>query len=395
MKKIQKSIMMLAALLMAGVTVTSCSNEDSIADVQSAKSGNYSMSVKATKGNDVLSRALAITDGSLNATWTTGDKVYVYDVSTKTVIGELIAQEDGAESTLKGIFYDEATIPDVGDLLALLFPKTTFDYKNQKGTLEDIAENYDYALANVTITVKDEVNKTITTTDAAFTNAQSIVKFTLKDLEGNALDADYMNVNFTNSGESVLLQSFDLEKGITRGQIEILLSDYSNEIWAALATGEEDPVKVDVEINANGKNDNHYIYRKSDVTFGSGGYYTISVNMIKSGTIQEAFQNGNETKFSFTAMGKELTLSSLFYNDAFGETTISGTAASMITSSSMEKYGKNLIISVNAMGKSGTMTIDTVGNTYTWSDPTVGALIVLQSITINGVEITQLPKSKS
>ena len=353
--------MMLAALLMAGVTVTSCSNEDSISDVQSAKSGNYSMSVKATKGNDVLSRALAITDGSLNATWTTGDKVYVYDVNTKTVIGELIAQEDGAESTLKGIFYDEATIPDVGDLLALLFPKTTFDYKNQKGTLEDIAENYDYALANVTITVKDEVNKTITTTDAAFTNAQSIVKFTLKDLEGNALDADYMNVNFTNSGESVLLQSFDLEKGITRGQIE----------------------------------NNHYIYRKSDVTFGSGGYYTISVNMIKSGTIQEAFQNGNETKFSFTAMGKELTISSLFYNDAFGETTISGTAASMITSSSMEKDGKNLIISVNAMGKSGTMTIDTVGNTYTWSDATVGALIVLQSITINGVEITQLPKSKS
>ena len=117
--------------------------------------------------------------------------------------------------------------------------------------------------------------------------------------------------------------------------------------------------------------------------------------MIKSGTIQEAFQNGNETKFSFTAMGKELTISSLFYNDAFGETTISGTAASMITSSSMEKDGKNLIISVNAMGKSGTMTIDTVGNTYTWSDATVGALIVLQSITINGVEITQLPKSKS
>ena len=151
MKKMISSMKTLVALLMVGATVTSCSSDDTIADQpvqQPAGPQVYTMTVEATKGGDGT-RALTDAGSTLTATWATTENVYVKKVDTWAT-GSLKPQADGATATLKGTLSD-VTIA-ANDVLTLQFPKSgDITYAGQKGTLADIAANFDWATATIEV----------------------------------------------------------------------------------------------------------------------------------------------------------------------------------------------------------------------------------------------------
>ena len=196
MKKIISNTKMLAALLMAGAAFTACSDKDNIIEEQPAAARTYKMTVDASMGGGAQTRALYFNSTSLDVKWASNDHVSVFPAAwSLTPYGTLTAAEsDTRNTTLTG---DLTTLPAAGDHLNLLFPRATWDYTGQKGILltdeNSIEKKYDYALADVT--VNSITGNAIATTDANFTNQQAIVKFTLQDKDGNAINATSLNVS--------------------------------------------------------------------------------------------------------------------------------------------------------------------------------------------------------
>ena len=187
---------MLAALLMAGAAFTACSNDDNIIEEQPAAARTYKMTVDASMGGGAQTRALYFNSTSLDVKWASNDHVSVFPAAwSLTPYGTLTAAEsDTRSTTLSG---DLTTLPAVNDNLNLLFPRATWDYTGQKGILltdeNSIEKKYDYALASVTVT--EVSGSTITTNAANFENQQAIVKFTLQDNGGNAINATSLNIS--------------------------------------------------------------------------------------------------------------------------------------------------------------------------------------------------------
>ena len=188
---------MLAALLMAGAAFTACSETDNIVEEQPAAARTYKMTVDATMGEGAQTRALYFDGTELKAKWASNDQVSVFpETWSRTAYGTLTAAESAtASTTLTG---DLTTLPVAGDHLNLLFPRATWDYTGQKGILltdeNSIEKKYDYALADVTVNTVDG-NKITTTGNANFQNQQAIVKFTLQDNGGNAINATSLNIS--------------------------------------------------------------------------------------------------------------------------------------------------------------------------------------------------------
>lgn len=102
--------------------------------------------------------------------------------------GYLEAQSAGASTTLKGSL--TGTV-EAGDELRLSFLNPI--YSGQNGTLAYIAANCDYAVATVNVASVDGGDIT-TAAAAAFANQQAIVKFRLKDTDGNDLNATSLTI---------------------------------------------------------------------------------------------------------------------------------------------------------------------------------------------------------
>ena len=205
MKKILSDIRTLAALLMASATFVACSSEDNITDEQPVQPTEhvYTMTVSAQKGGNAAdsrsatTRALSlggVDNKTLNATWAEGERVTVYNVTRGADLeGYLEAQSDGASTTLKGTL--TGTI-ETGDRLTLKFLSPA--YNTQDGTLTGSATSIDKVCdyAEATVTVASVAGGNITTTTGAnFTNQQAIVKFTLKDQDGNDLNVSNLTIS--------------------------------------------------------------------------------------------------------------------------------------------------------------------------------------------------------
>ena len=196
MKKILSSTKMLAALLMAGAAFTACSEKDEIVAEQSDVVRTYKMVVNASIGDDTKTRALYFDNTSLKAKWANTDQVSVFPAAwSRTAYGTLTAAaSDNGSTTLTG---NLTTLPTAGDHLNLLFPRATWDYTGQKGVLlsdaNSIEKKYDYAVADVE--VNSVTGYEIATTTANFQNQQAIVKFTLQDNGGNAINATSLKVS--------------------------------------------------------------------------------------------------------------------------------------------------------------------------------------------------------
>ncbi len=304
----KKNILSMAALLMASAAVfTACSSDDNITSEQPANpTGKYTMTVQASKDGDATTRALTLDGNTLNATWATTENVYVKKGSDWAT-GSLKPQADGATATLKGTL--SGIKINVSDVLTLQFPKSGEPvYTGQVGTLADIAANFDYATATVTVNNVDGSGNITVNEPATFTNQQSIVKFTLKNGE-TLLNAGTVKVQAT---YGVSTPIFDIVFTIpndtytTNGNGVIYLaipntgsyfSDLVTMYGYTLAT-----IKSYCRLNITATvGSDTYTYTKNGWPFDDGKYYEITVKMTKPEVASKYFTSKSDgTKVVFS-----------------------------------------------------------------------------------------------
>ena len=192
----KKDIRTLSALLIASATFVACSNDESLLNEQPVNpTQKYTMTVNASKGDDVTTRALSLSGKTLSAKWAATDGVAVLKEDWSATLGTLTAAASETNTTSLTGGLDAA--PSTGDNLKLLFPRGTWEYTGQKGVLlsdaNSIEKKYDYALADVTVK-KVDGSKITTTGDAAFASQQAIVKFILQDNTGADLPVTSLNI---------------------------------------------------------------------------------------------------------------------------------------------------------------------------------------------------------
>ena len=250
----------IAALLLLGAVLTGCSDE---LWTQDNYEGSYTLSVETSKGVSVTTRALTQSGSTITASWATTDHIYVKKDET-WASGSLQPKTAGATSTLRGSLSGVSIAAN--DELTLQFPKSgTLDYTGQKGTLADIAANYDYATAAATVTSVN--NGIVTATANTFTNQQAIVKFTLLD-KGNS-DAALNPSSLTLSDGTNTVSLTDIPA------TTYTANEATNVLYTAFpAAGTAKNITLTATVN-----DDHYFYEKPDVTFTNGNYYDITVKM--------------------------------------------------------------------------------------------------------------------
>ena len=199
-----------AVLLMGAALWTSCRKEDDLSkdDAPSVEvpEGCLWLSLQASKGADT--KALALAGSTLNASWIQDEPVKVF--LNGTCIGTLTATPNGTDptkATLSGTLTQTSGV--VADaVLTLLFPRETWNYTAQAGTLDAIAANFDYAVA--TATVKSVVGTTVQTEGSVtFRNQQSVYRFGFTR-GGNAYDPKDFTIS---AAGGKLVQSFGYSSG--------------------------------------------------------------------------------------------------------------------------------------------------------------------------------------
>ena len=298
-----KDIRTLAALIIASATFTACSSsDDSIIDDQTTNTPNaqkvYTLTIQAIKGGDASvggdlqspTRALSLDGHTLNATWDGTEKVKVYkrNGSTSTLIGTLSASASNTGTTTLSGTVSPAPAPTAGDELDFYYIDPKLDYTGQDGTLATIAKKHDFC-GEATLSSKEySVSDGKITTDKETTlrfgdNQQAIVKFILKDEDGNDVSATSFTIDATsdNLGRSILRQTYDRVNNTddVEGPLSFTLSEAAHEIYAALRiSGSAD---ITITANIQGSSDT-YAYRKTNVSFDNGKYYEVTIKMKKT-----------------------------------------------------------------------------------------------------------------
>ncbi len=170
--------------------LTSCSSDDN--ESGSTEQPTDGRKLRQLTITDVPITRAMLTDNttSLGATWSAGDKATYFNLRsyTSTVMhfGTLISSKAATESTFTGTVQCTK-----GDKIALFYPATdpftsgsdrgTFaiNLSGQKGTLEDVANNYHYiyGVGEITSVTDNTANATIASTKSLL----AVCKFTFKD----------------------------------------------------------------------------------------------------------------------------------------------------------------------------------------------------------------------
>ena len=285
MKKIITDIKSLAALLMAGAALAACSGDDNIVEEQPANptQHTYTMTIEATKGGDAATtRALALDGNTLNATWQTTDEVAVYNYTQQAALeGHLSPQSDGASATLTGSLTGSVAVDDI---IYLRWPSVDADYTGQDGTLETIAQRYDYTTGVAKVTSVD--GTTIGAEGSSpsgpvlFTNNQAIVKFTLIDKANDSpINATQLTIDAKVGEESRLIQSITYPDAYSLGPITInRTTPTDNVVYAALPFSSQ--ASFTFALTATDGTHN-YTYEKAGVSMLNGRYYEVTVKMTR------------------------------------------------------------------------------------------------------------------
>ncbi len=261
MKTMKLTIPAMAALLMAALAACSGEDDQLVAFEGSPLEKEYTLSVETAKGISAVvgdlqsqTRALTQSGSTLTASWATTDRVYVQNDGTWAT-GSLQPQAAGATATLKGSLTGVTIAVD--DVLTLQFPKSgTLDYSGQKGTLEDMAANYDYATATATVRAVSGGN--VAADAATFTNQQAIVRFTLLDAADGTTP-----VNATSLTVSDGTNTYSVNPDAATNDLYVAIPGFSGRTVTLKAT------------TASGK----YKFVKPAVSFTNGQYYEVTVKM--------------------------------------------------------------------------------------------------------------------
>ena len=259
-----------AALLIASAAAfTACTSEENPVAEQPAQQV-YTMAVSASIGEgSAVTRALAVEGTTLTATWNTDENVYVKKGET-WLSGSLNPDADAATAVLKGTL--TGTTLAANDALTLQFPKSgDITYAGQVGTLADIAANFDYATASVTVKEISSQNNIVPVAETTtFQNQQAIVKFTLQNGAGTAISASSLKVSASGLKTT----------GSATGDITITPASNTSEIYAALSGISSADVTLTATVGGV-----DYSTTKASVTFDNGKYYTVTAKMKATPTV--------------------------------------------------------------------------------------------------------------
>ena len=292
MKKFISNIKTLAALLMAVAALAACSNEDVSVNEQlvvnptETAPKTYTMTIQATKssGDDAATtRGLYFNGTALNVKWYEGEVVEVYQGVEKKGTLTAAASSNGT-TTLTG---EVSTLSEYSDI-AFYLHSVNRDYRNQKGVLlkpetgEDnsIETNYDFAQCSVAYNDITIDGTTISIPGGiALQSYQSIVKFTLTDKDGNALNATKLTIEETHS---CILRYYNITQSggflDDYDNLVITPTPATNVVYAAINVDNEDNGEraFFLTAEANGKT---YVYGPQKATFEHGKYYEVTVKM--------------------------------------------------------------------------------------------------------------------
>ena len=188
MKKFLNKICALATLLATGAAFTACSSDSDITGEEPNNGKNpaalvgksYDLTLGVGK-SEVMTRALELSGNVLDAKWIPSDNIYVYDASWDLYGGKLNPTTTGkTKIPVKGTITmtENTDEPKVGNTINLFFPRTTWSYEGQDGTLATLAKKYDYATGSTEITAMDGTDITGANPDeVVFEDQQAIVCF--------------------------------------------------------------------------------------------------------------------------------------------------------------------------------------------------------------------------
>jgi len=261
MKKYLKNIRFLGALLLAGSqALSSCSVDDMIVEGQPTESTDtsFTLIVNASKGGEASTRALSLDGKTLNATWTEGDEVTVFNVTKDTELGgSLVAQSSGSTTQLWGEL--TGTIEN-GDKLTLKFLSP--NYSEQDGTLTGSANSIDKVCdyAEASVEVSGVTSSVITTTDASFENRQAIVKFSLVDEADGTSSLNATQLTVTADGATYTVTP----------------ASASSVLYVAVPSITGKSVALAASVGFY-----RYVYERPSATFAEGKYYEVGVKMTR------------------------------------------------------------------------------------------------------------------
>lgn len=289
MKKEIKRLGWLVVAAVLALTTVACSNDETVAKSESLNhAGKINMSVVVSKPANIESRALWLEGNVLKGEWKKGDVVQVvsaimsdtFDPNNPDLdpsdyfeglgaIGTLTAQSDGKTTTFTGTLDREPY-----GMLMLSYPQATTVYTGQKGTLEDIAANFDYiggmidewSITNNTLTIPNTVELN--------TDNNRIVRFKLQDKDGNPINATSLTISDENN---YLFQTKDeFASNVAYGPLTITPEAAMSEFWT---TFDYDNATIDITLTATGSDGNTYEYSKEKVDFVYHKFYTVTVKM--------------------------------------------------------------------------------------------------------------------
>ena len=195
-------------LLLSGMALAACSSDDEelVENSNGRKLRQLTIAEVPVTQNAPTSKKVQLTENSssLDASWTMGDNVTYFNVSSFSPIDIDYGQLTAASSTSTSMFQGNVYC-NTGDFIALFYPardpihsgndrgKFTIRLNGQKGTLEDIEEHfhYVYGVAEVT-SVTDQ------TATATIDNMQSLLavcKFSFTD-GSIAIPVKTLTINF-------------------------------------------------------------------------------------------------------------------------------------------------------------------------------------------------------
>ena len=324
-----ENIYLVALCLIGAATFTACSSDDAVVEQQpeTPATGKYTMTIKASKGDDPSTRGLSLDGTTLKVKWNEGEKVEVYQAQNQVDVhlGTLYAEaSEDAETTLTGTL-DVA--PNTDEFIYFYLNNSyNKSFSGQKGVLlspesgddYSIEKNYDYAKTFVN---KDDFtvsgDKITVPKGITLRSLQSIVKFTLQKADGSQLIANSLTI------QDYALNS-DAPSFISLSPLVVSPTDATDELYVAISGLDQSTKYSDIVLTATTTSGDTYTYTKlyeasSPVYFEHGSYYSIAVKMIKSYT---TFQMNDVIKVGERfALTEEWKINENWYMPVPGTTT--------------------------------------------------------------------------
>ena len=275
----------LAALLIASATLAACSSsDDNIIEEQPVNPTapkTYTMTIRASKGDDAGTRGLSLDGKTLNVTWNEGEKVVVMQDDDE--LGTLTATPDPNDPT-KATLTGDLDDLDLEEDIEFHLHSASYDYSRQSGVLlskdgeNSIEENFDYA----SCTVEAESGKIKTSVVKDPDGDEQYDEYYLVTIEGGiTLESQQAIVKFTLVDKADATTPMNVTRLEVDDHHEIIFVEPVSPTNALYVAVNSDGVELDYHLKAVTAKGDVYTYDRSEVTFLCGKYYEVKVQMTK------------------------------------------------------------------------------------------------------------------